>query len=138
MGESTTAGLLDRIAGPEFVACDRGKVCRGVLEALPEWFGRPAALESYAAAEVLPMLACSGDDGQVMGFLSTAAQTWAATEIHVIGVVPTYHRRGIGRAMVEAAAGATRLAGAQLLTGRRSRRATPTRTTRGHGPSTTP
>jgi len=94
----------------------RAAMCRAVLEALPRWFAIPEAREDYiAAAGRLPMLACS-DAGGPAGFVSLkrhAPETW---ELYVLGVMPALHRRGAGRALVEAAAAHARARGGRLLT----------------------
>jgi ribosomal protein S18 acetylase RimI-like enzyme len=81
----------------------RGAMCREVLESLPEWFGIPATIESYvAAADELPMLACFDPAGDVVGFVSVKTHTAFAAEVYVMGVKGSWHRRGIGRASIEA------------------------------------
>ena len=51
------------------------------------------------------MLACFAPDGDVF-----------ATELYVLGVKRTWHRRGVGRILIEAAAKRAVLQGARLLT----------------------
>jgi GNAT superfamily N-acetyltransferase len=90
---------------PVAVTTQRGALCREILTSLPEWFGRPASVDAYVEdADGLPMLACFGKDGVVASFLSLKVQTDAATKVLVMGVKPHWHRRGIGRALMEAAA----------------------------------
>ena len=78
-------------------------VCRQILDALPQWFGLEAAKEAYVrAARDLPMLAC-GSYGDFVGFLTLKVQSPCAAEIHAMGVLPRWHRRGIGRRLVDRA-----------------------------------
>ena len=87
---------------PVFVIERRGAICREVLESLPEWFGIPASVENYiTAADELPMLACFDPAGEVVGFVSIKTHTPFAAEVHVMGVKRSWHRRGIGRALIE-------------------------------------
>jgi ribosomal protein S18 acetylase RimI-like enzyme len=82
----------------------RGAICREVLEFLPEWFGTPASVVSYVAvANELPMLACFDPAGEVVGFVSVKTHTAFAAEVYVMGVKRSWHRHGIGRALIEAA-----------------------------------
>jgi ribosomal protein S18 acetylase RimI-like enzyme len=76
---------------------------REVLDDLPEWFGIPDAKAAYVAASSdMPMLGCySGHEPT--GFLSLKRHTAFAAEIYVMGVKRRFHRRGIGRALVDAA-----------------------------------
>ena len=95
----------------------RGAICREVLESLPEWFGVPASIDAYvSAADGLPMLACFEPAGDVVGFVSVNIHTLAAAEVYVMSVRRAWHRRGIGRALIEAAAQLARCRGARFLT----------------------
>jgi CubicO group peptidase (beta-lactamase class C family) len=81
----------------------RGAICREVLESLPEWFGIPALVENYVAtADELPMMACFDPAGEIVGFVSVKTHTVFAAEVYVMGVKRSWHRRGIGRALIEA------------------------------------
>ena len=75
--------------------------CAPILRSLPDWFGIETALMGYEAAiNKLPtFLAKSG--GQVLGFLSLKQHNPFAAEIYVMGVLSTFHRSGIGRALIE-------------------------------------
>jgi len=79
---------------------ERARIAEAVLRDLPEWFGIEDATRSYIeAAATLPTFATN--DGS--GFLSLKQHSDRAAEIHVMGVRPSQHRRGIGRALVRAA-----------------------------------
>jgi ribosomal protein S18 acetylase RimI-like enzyme len=95
----------------------RDAICREVLESLPEWFGIPASVENYvAAADELPMLACFDPAGEVLGFVAVKTHTPFAAEVYVMGVKRSWHRCGIGRALIEAAAELAISQGVQFLT----------------------
>jgi ribosomal protein S18 acetylase RimI-like enzyme len=95
----------------------RGAICREVLESLPEWFGIPASIDAYvSAADGLPMLACFEPAGDVVGFVSVKTHTPTAAEVYVMGVKRAWHRRGIGRALIGAAAQFAHCRGARFLT----------------------
>lgn len=94
----------------------KAALCRDVLDDLPDWFGLPDAKANYIAASAeLPMLA-GLVDGRAVGFVSLKAQTEFAVELYVLGVRRAYHRRGIGRALIENAARRARLQGRRFLT----------------------
>lgn len=90
-----------KILGPE--KADIG-ACEKIMRALPNHFGIEEALVQY--------LADIGDrptfhvyvDGQMAGFLSLTRHSAESAEIHVMGVVPTEQRKGVGSALVDAAA----------------------------------
>jgi GNAT superfamily N-acetyltransferase len=80
-----------------------GDVCGRVLAALPTWFGIPESVAEYvAAADTHPTVIASAD-GDDVGLLTLVTHTPYAAEVYVMGVLPEYHRRGIGRAMLERA-----------------------------------
>ncbi|MBV8088368.1 MAG: GNAT family N-acetyltransferase [Alphaproteobacteria bacterium] len=102
---------------PVRVFDERGAICREVLESLPEWFGIPASVDAYVtAADGLPMFACFEPGGDVVGFVSVKTHTPSAAEVYVLGVKRAWHRRGIGRALIEAAAQFAHGWGARFLT----------------------
>jgi GNAT superfamily N-acetyltransferase len=77
---------------------------RTVLSALPDWFGIPSAVDHYVKmAAQLPMLAAKVD-GQVVGYVALSMHFGRNCEIHSMGVLPEWHRMGIGKALVAAAA----------------------------------
>jgi GNAT superfamily N-acetyltransferase len=95
----------------------RGAISREVLESLLEWFGIPASVENYAAAaDELPMLACFDPDGDVVGFVSVKTHTPVAAEVYVMGVKRSWHRRGIGRALIDGVVQLATSWGIQFLT----------------------
>jgi ribosomal protein S18 acetylase RimI-like enzyme len=94
----------------------RAAVCRQVLDDLPEWFGIPGAKTAYIEASAeLPMIVASVRGDQV-GFISLKQHTDFAVEMYVLGVKRLFHRRGIGRALVHAAAKMGRQKGLAFLT----------------------
>jgi GNAT superfamily N-acetyltransferase len=97
----------------------QGAAAERILRALPGWFGIESALLEYArAADVLPTFVAvagvdTGDD--TVGFVTLKATSEDALELHVMGVLPAWHRRGVGRALVERAAAHARADGFSLL-----------------------
>ncbi len=73
-----------------------------ILRALPEWFGIEESLQEYVvAAGTMPtFLAVDGD--QAVGFLTINRHFPESAEIHCVGLLPSHHRRGIGRCMQDA------------------------------------
>ena len=82
---------------------EQGAVCEPILRALPDWFGIEEATQQYVRdIETLPTLLAVLDDA-VVGFLTLKQHTAYAWEIHVMGVRPEAHRRGVGRTLIEQA-----------------------------------
>ena len=77
-----------------------GPTCRRILGALPHWFGIEASVEDYVeTADRLPTVIASreGDD---VGFLTIVRHSPYAAEVYAMGVLPDWHRRGIGRRLL--------------------------------------
>jgi GNAT superfamily N-acetyltransferase len=106
------AGHALAIRGP---LTGQGALAEGVLRALPDWFGIESALIDYVrAADELPtFVAARGEE--TVGFLTLKSTSACAIEVHVMAVLPGEHRRGVGRSLVERAAGYARAEGFALL-----------------------
>ena len=75
--------------------------CRSLLEALPGWFGIPESNDEYVAfAAANPTWSAVDEVGNVLGILAPKAHV-ASCEIHLLAVTPEWHRRGVGRQLVE-------------------------------------
>ena len=93
----------------------QGAPAEGILRALPDWFGIEAAIVDYArAADELPTFVAEAG-GRTIGFVTLKQTSASAVELHVLGVVPEWHRRGVGRALVEHAAAYARAEGLAVL-----------------------
>jgi GNAT superfamily N-acetyltransferase len=86
-----------------------------ILGSVPEWFGIPESNASYVAdAGRLPSyLAVDGE--AVVGVALVAEKFPEARELHLLAVRRDRHRKGIGRALVEAVVSDLRAAGVKLL-----------------------
>ncbi|MSP83106.1 MAG: GNAT family N-acetyltransferase [Alphaproteobacteria bacterium] len=100
------------------IVARRGKaeLCRSILADLEPWFGIPEARDSYAdMCAKSPLIACDLE-GELVGFVALAKHGSESWELAVMGVRRTHHRRGIGRALLEAADAYARESGARFLT----------------------
>lgn len=81
---------------------EKEAIARFILVALPAWFGLPDSTAAYIReARELPLWAAFAD-GQAVGFITrkdTAVQT---AEVHCMGVLPQWHRRGVGSLLMDA------------------------------------
>ncbi|NLF30890.1 MAG: GNAT family N-acetyltransferase [Planctomycetes bacterium] len=75
--------------------------CEAILRSLPEWFGQEGAIRDWRGD--LPFLeTCAAlEDGRIVGFVCLKDLQPRLAEIHVIAVRREWHRRGVGRALVE-------------------------------------
>lgn len=86
-----------------------------LLRELPEWFGIEEAIVEYVdrSGELPAYVASLGDDP--VGVLVIEQHNPAAAEMYVLAVRRRSHRRGVGRALVEAAERDLRADGSQFL-----------------------
>lgn len=81
----------------------RSEVCNRILRALPKWFGLEYAIVNYVN-EVKTMDTWFAEDaGQVIGFISVRKHNTFTAEIHVMAILESYHRQGVGSKLVQAA-----------------------------------
>ena len=97
-------------------SCEKIRIAREILEALPEWFGLPEARENYIknSADQL-FFTFRAESGEELGFLTLAPTGKDTVELAVMGVKKEHHREGIGRALFLAAKTAAREAGFSFL-----------------------
>ena len=82
---------------------EKQEIARGILEALPEWFGIPAAREEYIADSASQRFFAAVENGEPVGFACLKETGKDTVELAVIGVLKEFHRRGIGRELFSAA-----------------------------------
>lgn len=90
---------------------EKRRICRVILEALPEWFGIPEAREEYVSESADKLFFAAMDGENPVGFLCLKETGRDTVELYVMGVLKTRHRTGAGRALVEAAKQTAREAG---------------------------
>ncbi len=71
---------------------------------LPQWFGKPSANAAYAARAETQDGYVAEIAGAARGLLLLEWASPISAEIYWMGVDPDFHRAGVGRALVEAAA----------------------------------
>ena len=93
----------------------QASICEPILRSLPEWFGIEEAPAQYIEdVEKLPTL-LAWVDGKVVGFLTIRLHNECAAEVHVVGVLPQMHRKGVGRVLVTRAEEVLRAKGVEYL-----------------------
>jgi GNAT superfamily N-acetyltransferase len=78
------------------------KDCEHVLRALPDWFGIEEAIRVFKRHPDPTDHPCNDEmmNGKNVGFLSVRRHTSVSAEIHVMGVLPEEHTKGIGPGMM--------------------------------------
>ena len=86
------------------ISRNKGEICEEILRSLPEWFGIEESLRTYVdEARFRPMFVAREGEN-ITGFLTLTLHNEYTGEIHVMGIRKEYHRKGIGKALVEYAA----------------------------------
>jgi GNAT superfamily N-acetyltransferase len=97
------------------ISKNKGAILREILEGLPDWFGQQDSIDEYCAqAEENPVLVARDGD-EIVGALLLKNQTAATDEVLAMGVKQTQHRKGAGRALINAAVAQSRNDGRTLL-----------------------
>lgn len=93
----------------------RPDVVEPLLRSLPEWFGIDEAIDHYITrSRTLPTYTALAD-GDAVGVLVIEQHTPAAAEMFVLAVARPWHRRGVGRALVQRAEAELRDGGTRYL-----------------------
>lgn len=79
------------------------KLTEPILRALPAWFGIEESTRHYIEYTDQNPTFIAFDGDRAVGFLSLLVHSSHAAEIYVMAVLPEYHRKGIGRALIAAA-----------------------------------
>lgn len=82
-------------------SAQKSTLCHQILIALPDWFGIPESIADYVEnVKNKPFYAVY--DGEVaVGFVSIKVHNQFCAEIYVMGILQTYHRKGLGREIVK-------------------------------------
>ena len=90
--------MVQWIEAPE----QRAAIARQVLENLPDWFGIPESREAYVRGSRAQPFWADMEDGAARGFLTLKETSPHTAELAVMGVLPQFHRQGVGKALFEA------------------------------------
>lgn len=81
----------------------KSRITEEILRQLPEWFGNEKSLLDYIETVKDKIFYCAMDDDNVVGFLCLKFHNQFTADIYVTGILKEYHRRGIGRELVQVA-----------------------------------
>ena len=82
---------------------EKKQIARHILEALPEWFEIPDAREEYILNSAEQVMFAVFDADSPIGFLCLKETGKDTMEIHVMGILKEYHRKGIGSLLLQKA-----------------------------------
>lgn len=94
---------------------EKREISERILKSLPNWFGIPESTQEYInKSSNLPFFAAM-DEIKPLGFISIKENNQYTVEIYVMGVLPDYHKQGIGRDLFNRALSFTKDHGYEFL-----------------------
>lgn len=84
-------------------AAEKRRIARLVLEDLTEWFEVAENREKFISESAGQIFLAAKDGGEDAGFLCLTETGKDTVELAVMGVLKEFHRRGLGRELVDAA-----------------------------------
>jgi GNAT superfamily N-acetyltransferase len=78
-------------------SAEKQRITRLILEALPDWFEVTEPREAYIRESASCLLFAAYDEDRPVGFLCLKETGKDTLELHVMGILKEYHRRGIGK-----------------------------------------
>lgn len=72
------------------------KICKEILEQLPEWFSKKDGITQYAKESRISHLWVAVENEKTVGFIVMKETSPYTVEINVMGVIKEYQRKGIG------------------------------------------
>lgn len=91
---------ISEIVNPE----QKAQSCLEVTALLPDWFGLPEANEKYVEGiKETTVFAAHNHDGELLGLIAVKMPFPNNADIYWMGIKPSFHRQGIGKALLERA-----------------------------------
>ncbi|MCB0368439.1 MAG: GNAT family N-acetyltransferase [Bdellovibrionales bacterium] len=78
----------------------KSEICNQILRTLPDWFGIESAIVDYVKDVKSMITLVAMDNHKAIGFLSLNFHNVFTAEIHIMGILPEFHRKGIGKNLV--------------------------------------
>jgi RimJ/RimL family protein N-acetyltransferase/N-acetylglutamate synthase-like GNAT family acetyltransferase len=102
---------------PVTSADEKSAICNHILRALPNWFGVEESIIGYTKeVRNLPFFAAFSADHVAVGFAALKPHNEYTAEVCVVGVIPNFHRHGIGKQLIALCEEDCRHAGRVFLT----------------------
>ena len=81
---------------------EKSRICKEIIESLPDWFGIPESNKEYITGVVETDFYAAYMHEKEVGFFSIISHFPQTSEIYVCGILPDFHRLGIGRKLLQA------------------------------------
>ncbi len=95
---------------------EKSTIAQTILRGLPDWFGIEESTRRYIREAADLFLLCAFEDKNPVGFLTVQENFPCTCEIHVMGVLPSLHRKGVGRELTIKSANKYRELGFNYMT----------------------
>lgn len=89
--------MIKKIIAPD----ERSEVCDKILRSLPKWFGIESSIVDYVKDVKTMETWASYSNNELTGFISINKHNTATAEIHVVGVIEAFHKKGIGKILIQ-------------------------------------
>ncbi len=103
--------MIVKISDPS----EKQRIARTILEALTDWFEVKESREKYIAESAGQLFIAAKEEDKYVGFLCLKETGRETVELAVMGVLKEFHRKGIGKALFEAARAAAKEAGYSFM-----------------------
>jgi len=80
---------------------EKSRICKEIIESLPNWFGIPESNKEYIAEVADTDFYVAYMLEKEIGFFSIISHFPQTSEIYVCGVLPDFHRLGIGTKLLK-------------------------------------
>lgn len=79
----------------------KSKITEQIIRSLPDWFGIEDAIKSYIEEVKKQTFICISVGEVEIGFCSYVEHNSYTAEIYVMGILPEFHRFGLGHQLIE-------------------------------------
>lgn len=94
---------------------EKSTIADYILRLLPDWFGIEEAIQKYVQTAKEHRFYAVYEENQVIGFASVVNHNESTAEIHVMGILSTFHSQGVGTLLINAIAADCQKTGHRLL-----------------------
>jgi ribosomal protein S18 acetylase RimI-like enzyme len=97
-------------------AGEKSGICGEILRELPEWFGIDSAVENYVREVAGNIFYIAVLYEKTIGFCAVKTHFGNNAELYVLGIFPEFHRKGIGKVIIDKVAEDCKRNGIRYLT----------------------
>jgi ribosomal protein S18 acetylase RimI-like enzyme len=80
---------------------EKSRICKEIIESLPNWFGIEFSNQEYIEKSAYTDFYVAYLSEKEIGFFSIISHFPQTSEIYICGILPDFHRQGIGRKLLQ-------------------------------------